>query len=139
MKLINKIQLLAIFILLVCSSCFTEIDRQFSTKATIFLINETTTIVKSDEMLGYIIQPGDTLIHKETDTIDGDRPSINQYFLSFLENRNTFMYDEDKSRCEEKIYGLEFYENRKEVAPLEFEFTFRFTEEKKAVAESCND
>ena len=49
---------------------------------------------------------------------------------------DVFKYDDDT--CEEKIRGLEFYENPKEIAPLVFEFTFRFTEEKKAEAKACN-
>lgn len=40
--------------------------------------------------------------------------------------------------CERRIRNIENYEDRKEISPLVFEFTFRFTEEKKANAESCN-
>lgn len=127
---------IGVFIVLICSSCFQQIDKKFSTKATIFLVNETDKIIKSNERLNYTIQPGDTLIHKESNVLDGDRPTIDQYFLSFLENMDVFKYDDNT--CEEKIRALEFYENRKEIAPLEFEFTFRFTEERKASGVPCN-
>lgn len=138
----NKVRLLTILILLVYSSCFTEIERKYLTTATVFLINETSVVIKSDDTLGYVIQPGETIIYTESNTLDGDRPSINEYFLSFLYNKNVFRYEDNELKCEPKIFSIEYYENKKELKQdgdtLIFEFTFRFTEEKKADAKICN-
>mgnify|MGYP000046827434 FL=1 len=138
----NKIKYL-IALLVLCSSCGEKlIEEIFHTKATIYLINESSVIVKSDNTLNYTLHPGERIIHKESNSLDGDRPNINQYFLSFLQKNNTFTYNDDNSKCEKRIYDILSYENRKELAKvgdtLIFEFTFRFTEEKKAQAEPCN-
>jgi len=136
----NKLQIIGIGILIVCLNACVQREVEYSTSATIYLINETNVVVKSGDVLGYIIQPGDTLIHKESFTTEyGDEgPSINNYD-PFPPSPNTslFVYG-DNSQCERGLHSIENYENRKEVAPLEFEFTFRFTEEKRDNSESCN-
>jgi len=137
----NKI-FLAICTLTMCFSCNKEVETKYTTVATIYLINETSVVVKADDVLGYIIQPGETVIHLESNTLDGDRPSVDEYFLSFLYNKNEFKYEDNELKCESKIFSIEYYENKKELEKkgdtLVFEFTFRFTEEKKAEAEVCN-
>ena len=51
------------------------------------------------------------------------------------QNGNTF-------KCEQKIYDIKNYENKRQLEPIKdtlvFEFTFKFTEEKKMEAEDCN-
>jgi hypothetical protein len=136
----NKIKFLAIYILLICFSCGTQ-DKGtvFTTSATIFLINETDVVVKSDDILGYIIQPGDTLIRTETLTNDfSEKPNINNYDpLAVVEGSRVFIYG-NNSECEFGLTDIKNYEDRKEINPLVFEFTFRFTEEKKANSSPCN-
>ena len=45
--------------------------------------------------------------------------------------------DGDMFLCERGIEDISNYDNRKEIDASVFEFTFRFTEEKKAMAEEC--
>ena len=131
-----KIVVLSV-ILLTCLNACTITEPQYTTSATIYLINETNVVVKSDTSLDYVIQPGDTLIHTESYTsVYKNKPSINNYD-PFATNNSLFIYD-NNSECELGLSNIENYENRKEVAPLEFEFTFRFTEEKRQNAEPCN-
>ena len=107
----NKL-ILAICTLITCFSCSKEVETKYTTSATIYLINETSIVVKSDDALGYVIQPGETVIHTESNTLDGDRPSINEYFLSFLYNKNVFRYEYNELKCESQIFSIEYYEKR---------------------------
>jgi hypothetical protein len=134
----NKLKLLTISAIFLCFSCVTEDGGTlFTTSATVFLINETDEVVKSDDLLGYVIQPGDTLIHKETLTNEySERPNINNYD-PFSTNNSLFIYG-NNSQCEYGLSRIENYENRKEIEPLVFEFTFKFTKEKKENSEPCN-
>ena len=133
----NKIKFLIVGIICTYLTCCTQTETQYTTSAKIYLINETSVIVKSDDILGYVLQPGDTLIHTESHTNEyGEKPSIDNYD-PFATNNSLFIYG-DNSQCELGLHKIENYENRKEVGPLEFEFTFRFTEEKKENSESCN-
>ena len=113
-----------------------DIERRYTTKATIFLVNETSEIVKSDSRFNYLIQPGETLVHSETYSneysIKPTKDSYQPFPHSYL-----FFYG-DGTKCEIGLRDIENYENRKEVEPLVFELTFRFTEERKANAENCN-
>ena len=133
----NKIFFLAIFILSICFSCNKEEETTYTTSATIFLINGTSVVVKSDNILGYVIQPGETIIHKESHTNEyKEKPSINNYD-PFATKNSLFLYG-NNSECELGLSNIENYEERKETSPLEFEFTFRFTEEKKQNSVPCN-
>ena len=135
----NNIKILVLGIVLTClHSCGqTLTETQYTTSATIFLINNTSVVIKSDTILGYVIQPGDTLIHRESYASEyNNKPSINNY-SPFATNNSLFIYG-DNSECELGLNTIENYENRKETSPLEFEFTFRFTEEKKANSSPCN-
>ncbi len=127
----------SIVLLTLCLSCNNREETIYNTNATIYLINESSVIVKSDNELNYTLHPGERIIHKESNSLDGGRPDINEYFLSFLQKKNTFIYNDDNSKCEEGIYNIINYEDRKEISDLNFEFTFRFTDEKMANAKPC--
>ena len=135
-------KLIVFLILFINFSCYKQVETIYKTHATIYLVNETSETIKSDDTLGYTIQPGKTIIHTESNELDGDRPSINNFFLSFQYNNNKFIYGEQESKCETRIYNIYSYENRKELMQdgdiQVFEFTFRFTEKKKDEAEICN-
>ena len=135
----NNIKILIISISMVllnaCTLYITE--PLYTTSATIYLINETDVIVRSSESFGYEIQPGDTLIHTESYTsIYKNRPSIDNY-NPFPPASILFIYGNNNSQCEYGLRRIENYENRSEISPLEFEFTFRFTEEKRANSTPC--
>ncbi len=133
----NKIFFLAIILFLVSLSCNEQEEMRYTTSATIFLINETSVVVRSDNILGYVIQPGETIVHKETYTTEYiNKPSIDNY-NPFSKSNSLFVYG-NNSQCEYGLNKIENYENKKEIAPLEFEFTFRFTENKRENAEPCN-
>ena len=62
----NNRLFLAICMLIICFGCdIQDKGKTYTTSATIYLINETSVIVKSDDILGYVIQPGETLIRTE--------------------------------------------------------------------------
>ncbi|MFK7747089.1 MAG: hypothetical protein AB8B65_01730 [Kordia sp.] len=133
----NNIKISIISISIVLFSACTQTETEYTTSATIYLINETNVVVKSDDVLGYVIQPKDTLIHTESYTSEyNNKPSIDNYD-PFPPAGNIFIYG-DNSQCERGIDKIENYENRREISELEFEFTFRFTEEKRENAEPCN-
>ena len=133
----NKL-FLAICIFTMCFSCNKgEEETRYTTSATIRLVNETSVVIKSDDILGYVIQPGETLIHTESHTNEcEEKPTIDTYD-PFATNNTLFIYG-DNSRCELGLNKIENYENRKGISSLKFEFTFRFTEEKQAQASPCN-
>jgi len=140
LSLMNKVRLhisrlLVIFFFMSCDC--NDCNSLYTTSATIFFINETSVVVRSDNKLGYVIQPGETIVHKESHTNEyGKKPSISNYD-PFATNNSLFLY-ENNSKCEYGLSNIENYENKKEVSPLEFEFTFRFTEEKRKNSEPCN-
>ena len=105
--------------------------------ATIYLVNETSGVVKSyARTFNYEIQPGQTVVHKEEYTGDcSEKPTAETY--SPFGTDYLFLYS--KSKCEIGLRDIENYENRKEVSPLVFELTFRITEERKAKAETCHN
>ena len=108
-------------------------------KATYFFINETDEAVLSDSD-GYAddIMPNDTLVVViEEETFSHKKPNKDNFgiFVSW-----SFIYkDGDNMLCdsEKLIWDISNYEDRKEVDNLVFEFTFRFTEERKAQAKPC--
>ena len=144
LKRMNKVKL---FILvtaiagLLTSCCGTGgCDTLYKTSATIYLVNETSGIVKSSRTFRYEIQPGQTLVHKESYTVESTKKPTAETYIPFAATTSfdaLFFYD--KSKCEKGLRDRENYENRKEVSPLVFELTFRFTEEKKAKAETCKN
>ena len=133
----NNIKFLIIGILTFLNSCCCEItEPEYTTSATIYLINETNVIVESETNLELVIHPGDTVIYNETFTSNyKEMPSLNDYdpFPTYY----IFFYRDGNNKCETGLRHLENYENGKEIEPLVFELTFRFTEERRAGAELC--
>lgn len=134
----NKL-IFAIGVLIICFGCDIQ-DRGnlYKTSATIYLVNETSSVIKSvDSLLGYEIQPGETVIHNESAEVEeSERPTINSY-QPFSTGPYLFFYV-DNSKCETGLLRIENYESRKEISDLTFELTFRFTDVKMNNAESCN-
>ena len=125
------------FLLLTSCEIFTSVEKEYKTKATILLINETNVVIKSDKSLNYTILPGDTIVRIENNVdVYSERPSINNYFPFSTVILPNFAYGYN-TKCETGLIYLENYENRKEINNLEFEFTFRFTEKKRQEASSC--
>jgi len=133
----NNIKPLGLGMLLLCFGCTTDCCL-YKTSAKIYLINETSTSIKSNTVLGYTIKPGDTLIHTETyETEWSQMPTVKTYQPFANTVGRTFFY-EGSSKCETGMLNIENYENVKEVSDLNFELTFHFTDEKKENAETCN-
>ena len=121
-----------------CNSCQGCDLRRYPIKATFYYVNQTSESIWSEEGCGFYINPADTLIYVEDEIFELQlRPSVDIYPLRFSTNNCIMTYDEEGKLCEYGIKDILNYENRKEVEDLIFEFTFRFTEEKKAVAEEC--
>jgi hypothetical protein len=133
----NKIKLYIVILMSLFVGCCDDCDSKlYTTSATIFLINETDVIVKSGSTFGYEILPGETLTHRESFTNEySDKPTVETY--DPFPTAYLFYYG-DGLKCESGLRFLENYENFKEIEPLIFELTFRFTEEKKIRAENCN-
>ena len=104
---------------------------------TVYLVNETSGVVKSyARTFNYEIQPGQTVIHKESRIVESKKKPTAETYYPFATDY-LFLYS--RSKCEIGLRDIENYENRKEVSPLVFELTFRFTEERKAKAETCHN
>ena len=130
--------LFAVIAVLQMNCCGEDCDlRIYDTSATIYLVNETSGVVKSySSTFDYEIQPGQTVVHKELFTDEySEKPTAENY--SPFRTDYLFLYS--RSKCEIGLRDREKYEKRKEVSPLVFELTFRFTEERKAKAETCYD
>ena len=112
-------------------------DTLYKTSATIYLVNETSGVVKSySSTFDYEIQPGQTVVHKESFTHEYSKKPTTETYSPF---GTDYLFFYDESKCENGLRDIENYEKRKEVSPLVFEFTFRFTKEKKAKAETCKN
>ena len=133
----NKIFILSFYLFCV-SSCSIDSGRLYKTQATIYLINNTPKIILSEEDCNSDIYPGDTLVFQQSNHLEySEKPSNNNY-SPFPWGVCLFFYDKEKRICESGLRNIENYDNRKEISPLVFEFTFRFTEERKANAVPCN-
>ena len=131
----NKKLIFAFCTAMLCFGCeIQDGKKMFSASATIYLKNETSSVIRSESGLGYEIQSGEIVVHKESETMSLKRPTVDTY--QPFSGEYVFYYI-DESKCEVGLTDIENYENRKEVSPLHFELTFRFTEEKKANAEPC--
>ncbi len=135
-----------------------ETDYIVRVDFTVFYINQTTdtiymfgacpitgdTPIKTDTLQ---ILPNDTLTlgMNDAETISSEPViNINDIRLNlschiFYKNANQCDYgrDEDGIVARTRFFRIENYENRKEISPLNFEFTYRFTEEVKAEAGEC--
>lgn len=127
--------LLTSILLLSCSDC--SGDGNYRTKATIYFVNKTSDNIASP-IVGCErnINPGDTLKLDINETL-GSRANIDNFPVTIFSNCTMAYKDGNNLKCENGINDIKNYEDRKEVTPSEFEFTFRFTEEKKAVASLC--
>ena len=142
LKRMNKVKLFMLVTVIIglltgCCARSGGCDSLYKTSATIYLVNETSGVVKSySSTFDYEIQPGQTVVRKEEYTHEyREKPTAETY--SPFGTDYLFLYS--RSKCETGLRDIENYENRKEVSPLVFEFTFRFTEERKAKAETCKN
>lgn len=111
-------------------------DGNHKVQATIIYINQTSDSIISEEGCQRDIALNDTLRIEINERL-GVKPNINNFPVSIF--FCSMMYkDGNMLKCENKVEDIENYEDRKEISPLVFEFTFRFTEERKANAEPCN-
>lgn len=110
----------------------------YKPSAKIYLINESSSVVKivDNSCFEYKMKPGETLIHHESyETEYSKKPTVNDYRP--FPDCYRFYYI-DNSKCEVSLRDIENYENLKDVSDLNFELTFRFTDEKMENAEPCN-
>lgn len=127
-----------LFFLAYISSCSIESGKLYKTQATIFLINNTSDTIFSEDHCNRDIAPKDTLVIVEKyNTEHSERPSINNYIPFSGDLCYLFYYDIEKQKCQHGFRNIENYENKKEISPLVFELTFRFTEAKKKEASIC--
>jgi hypothetical protein len=137
----NNLRLLLpiLFVVFVINSCCTEDcgggNGNYNFKATVYFINETSYYIKS---IGCDrnIEPNKTFVFEIDGTL-GSKATADNFPASVFSNCSMAYQEGANLKCENGIRNIENYENRKEVAPSEFEFTFRFTEGKKAVASLC--
>lgn len=110
-------------------------------QATINFINETSDSIKSTEGCDLDIDSGSSLTFEVKNNLGG-KPNIDNFPVSIFSNCSMMYKDGNIFRCEKGIEDIKSYENRLQLASKEdtlvFEFTFRFTELKKANAEPCN-
>ena len=112
-------------------------SKLYKISATVYLVNETSGVVKSyARTFDYEIQPGQTVVHKEEHTSEYSEKPTAETFTPF---GTDYLFLYSRSKCESGLFDIENYETCKEVSPLVFEYTFRFTEERKAKAETCHN
>lgn len=137
----NKLLILIGFIFLFaevscdCQDC--EGDGHFPVKATVYYINQTADSVLLLEGCFQGIASEDSLVFTIDEAI-GRIATADDFPIGGFTIPCPMGYkDGDKFLCERGIEDISNYENRKEIDASVFEFTFRFTEEKKAMAEEC--
>jgi len=136
LKHMNKKKFLVLIFIFSCNPPEDIGDGNHSVQATIIFINQTSDSIISEEGCQRNIALNDSLKIEINERL-GVKPNINNFPVSIF--FCSMMYkDGDILKCENKVEDIENYEDRKEVTPLVFEFTFRFTEERKAAAEPCN-
>ncbi|MEO9870368.1 MAG: hypothetical protein ABJQ69_03635 [Ekhidna sp.] len=119
-----------------------ELENEFNLNVIGIFINET-----SEPMIGGCVNPQDSII-LPNDTLIWDQMGVNVQTNGDLTPDNfdpsifwrcPFEYvDGDSRLCDDLMKDINNYENRKETKEGVFELTFRFTEERKANATSCN-
>ena len=143
----NKIALLTSFTIVIslflscnCDDCGGG-NGYYPIEATINFINETSDSIKSTEGCDLDIDSGSSLTFEVKNNLGG-KPNIDNFPVSIFSNCSMMYKDGNIFRCEKGIEDIKSYENRVQLASKEdtlvFEFTFRFTELKKANAEPCN-
>ncbi len=111
-------------------------DGNYKIKATIKFINETSSNIISIGCDREIV-PGTTFELEIAETL-GTKPNINNFPVSIFSNCSMAYTDGTNLKCEDGIRIIENYIDRKEISPLVFEFTFKFTEQRKSLARLCN-
>ena len=111
-------------------------NGNFKIKATINYVNETSSNIKAIEC-DRVIAPGATF-KLEIEDVLGVKPNINNFPVSIFPDCRMAYTDTNNLKCEDGIRNIANYINRKEISPLVFEFTFKFTEQKKSLANICN-
>lgn len=117
-----------------CADC--EGNGNYKIKATINYVNETSSNIKAIEC-DRVIAPGATF-KLEIEDVLGVKPNIDNFPVSIFPDCRMVYTDTNNLKCEDGIGNIANYIDRKEISPLVFEFTFKFTEEKKLVANLCN-
>ena len=72
--------------------------------------------------------------HLKANGVKNQQPKTYRPFPDLLSR----FYYVDNSKCEVGLRDIENYEDLKDVSDLNFELTFRFTDEKMENAEPCN-
>lgn len=147
LSLMNKVIIIALLLL----SCESQIERFETIDITFYYINDTIDTVsisgtcgfdefKSRQNQSIDLLPGDTLsLHqKERKYTIPPNPSIDNITLYTGGDCRVVYNNKYCSGILDDFGNISHYESRKEVSPLVFEFTFRFTEERKANANPCN-
>jgi len=123
-----------------CEDCGGE-DGNYPIKATISFINETSDIVKSSGCKKDL-EPNE--MHKLVirEVLGTKINNINEFPVSIFTNCTMKYQNGNNFKCEQKIYDIKNYENKKQLESIKdtlvFELTFKFTEEKKMEAEDCS-
>jgi len=134
----NKTNIALILLAITLYGC-PIIDYSYKVRGTVFYINESAdTVVSLDSHGGCeekVIPPNDTLIYEFSSSVASRKKlniNIDNFPTDVFTCREMLYKDGSTLRVEEEIKDIKNYENRKETSPRVFEFTFRFTEEKKA-------
>ncbi|MEO9870370.1 MAG: hypothetical protein ABJQ69_03645 [Ekhidna sp.] len=118
------------------------LENELNLYVTGVFINET-----SEPMIGgcvnpqdSVILPGDTLIREQGGNFQSSKKITFDNTAPSLFSRCPFEYVRGESRlCDEMMSDIINYENVKEIREGVFEMTFRFTEERKANAQPCDE
>jgi hypothetical protein len=147
----NKLFLISFYVAMSLFSCGKQVEKFKTIDVTFYYINETSETVTISGFCGFDefknlqsqsidILPGNTLVlhQKERMYTIPPNPSVEKITLYTGGDCKVTYNNESCSGILDDFGNILHYEDRKEVSPLVFEFTFRFTEEKKAQAEPCN-
>lgn len=111
-------------------------NGNYKIKATIIYVNETSSNIKAIEC-DRVIAPGATF-KLEIEDVLGVKPNVDNFPVSIFPDCRMAYTDGTNLKCEDGIRNIENYIDRKEISPLVFEFTFKFTEQRKSLARLCN-
>ncbi len=131
-----------------------EIDRFVNISYRVFYVNETMDTIcmiyacpiSGGAVSGdtFQILPNNTLTFEEHDVeFASPAPNVDNFPIDlsschiFYKNINQCDYGLNENLDRVRFRLIENYEDRREISPLNFEFTYRFTEEVKAEAGEC--
>lgn len=126
----------SILLIVITDSCKDEpSDNRYY--ATFYFINASSEIIVFSKCdFAEYIPVGDTLVADYEQVYEGGSPDVNN-FEPIPGSICNAIYG-NSLKCEQGIYFIENYENKKQLNERNFEFTFRFTDEKMVNAEDCN-